>query len=153
VESTPVLRQIVTSFLEEKGWPYAELPDGSLRLTFAGVSGQFDCRAAIDEDRSTVTFFALFPGPVPGDRAGAVLELLNRANLNLVIGNFEYDPGPGQVRCRTSINVDDDRLTPALLSHVVYASLLAMDRYLPAFAAATGDSGAEPKAPPPPVSG
>jgi hypothetical protein len=144
MEPTPTLRDVVTSFLDQKGWSYVELSDGSLMLTFDGQNGRFRCRLFVDEPRTAVVYYSLFPAMVPADRHGAVLEFINRANLELVIGNFEFDAEQGQIRYRTSIDVEGDRLTHALLTHVVHANVLAMDRYLPELAAVTqGGAGAE----------
>ncbi len=58
-------------------------------------------------------------------------EFLTRANYGLVIGNFEMDFGDGEVRYKTSIDVEGDRLTSALIKQMVYINVLMMDRYLP----------------------
>lgn len=153
MEPSPALRDVVTSFLDQKDWSYAELSDGSLMLTFEGQNGRFRCRVFIDEARTAVVYYSLFPAQVPAGRGGAVLELINQANLEFVIGNFEFDPQQGQIRCRTSIDVEGDRLTHALLTHVVHANVLAMDRYLPELAAVTRGSEAGAEAAPPPAGG
>jgi len=144
MEPSPALRDVVTSFLDQKGWSYAELSDGALMLTFDGQNGRFRCRVFVDEARAEVVYFSLFPAQVPADQHRDVLEFINRANLGLAIGNFEFDAQQGQIRYRTSIDVEGDRLTHALLTHVVHANVLAMDRYLPELAAVTqGGTGAE----------
>jgi hypothetical protein len=147
MEPPPTLRDVVTSFLDQKGWPYVEMDDGSLMLSFDGHNGRFRCRVFIDEARAQVVYYSLFPAPVPAGRHTAVIELISRANLGLVIGNLEFDADRGQIRCRTSIDVEGDRLTHALLTHVVHANVLTMDRYLPDLLAVIQD-GAEPEPPP-----
>ena len=148
MDSSPTLRDIVASFLEQKDWSYAELSDGSLTLTYDGQSGRFRCRLFIDEARAAVVYYSLFPAAVPTSRQQAVLEFINRANLQVVIGNFELDPEQRQVRFRSSIDVEGDRLTHALLTHVVHANVLAMDRYLPELTTLVqGGAGAEQAGP------
>ncbi len=125
------LTRIVTSFLENKGWNYAAMSDGSLTLTFEGEHGTWHCRFFIDEARGVAAFYSLFPARVPAERDRAVVDFITRANLELILGNFEFDAQRGEIRYKTSIDVEGDRLTHALLTHVVHANVLSMDRYLP----------------------
>jgi hypothetical protein len=146
--TSAALRDVVTSFLEQKDWSYAELSDGSLMLSYDGQNGRFRCRLFVDEARSAVVYYSLFPVPVPTGRHEAVLEFINRANLGVVIGNFEFDAAQRQIRYRTSIDVEGDRLTHALLTHVVHANVLAMDRYLPELTEVSqGSAGAQEPTP------
>jgi hypothetical protein len=49
----------------------------------------------------------------------------------LIIGNFEMSYETGDLRYKTSIDVEGDRLTPALVKQLVYSNVAAMDFYLP----------------------
>lgn len=145
METQPTLTQVVTSFLEQKGWSYVEMGDGSLMLRYDGQHASWRCRVFVDETRAQVAFYSLFPEVVPAERRGAVVDFITRANVGLVIGNFEFDADRGELRYKTSIDVEGDRLTPALLTHVVHANVLTMDRYLPGLLLVVQD-GAEPAA-------
>ena len=59
------------------------------------------------------------------------MNFLTRANYGLLIGNFEMDYNDGEVRYKTSIDVEGDRLSKALVKRLVYDNLAVMDRYLP----------------------
>ena len=50
----------------------------------------------------------------------------------------------GRVRYKTSIDVQGDRLTPALVERVVFGNVLALNRYLPGLKAV--EQGADPAA-------
>jgi hypothetical protein len=121
------------------------MDDGSLMLNFDGQTARWRCRIYIDEARSQVAFYSLFPDRVPAERRGAIVDLITQANVRLVIGNFEFDADGGEIRYKTSIDVEGDRLTHALLTHVVHANVLTMDRYLPSLVRVIHD-GAEPEA-------
>jgi hypothetical protein len=125
------LTAVVTSFLDQKGWSYVELGDGALALRYDGRHASFRCRVRIDEQRGQVAFHSLFPAVVPPEARLAVVDYITRANARLVIGNFDVDIDRGELRFRTSIDVEGDRLTPALLTHVVHANVVTMDRHLP----------------------
>ena len=58
-------------------------------------------------------------------------EFIARANYGIVLGNFEIDFSDGEVRFKTSIDVEGSELTPALIEPVMYANVLTMDEYLP----------------------
>jgi hypothetical protein len=67
----------------------------------------------------------------PPDRRQAITEFLTRANSGLLIGNFEINLDDGEICYKTSLDVSDAELSPALVKNVVYMNVLMMDRYLP----------------------
>jgi hypothetical protein len=46
-------------------------------------------------------------------------------------GNFELDFSEREIRYKTSIDVDGDTLSSALIKGLVYANVTMMDEYLP----------------------
>jgi hypothetical protein len=61
----------------------------------------------------------------------AIAEFLTRANSGIIIGNFELDFTDGEISYKTSIDVEGDRLSFALIQRLVYANVTMMDEYLP----------------------
>ncbi|WP_217360014.1 YbjN domain-containing protein, partial [Anabaena sp. UHCC 0253] len=53
------------------------------------------------------------------------------ANYGMINGNFELDFNDGEIRYKTSIDVDGDKLSFALIKNLVYANVIMMDEYLP----------------------
>ncbi len=49
----------------------------------------------------------------------------------MIVGNFELDFTDGEISYKTSIDVEGDRLSFALIQRVVYANVTMMDEYLP----------------------
>jgi hypothetical protein len=49
----------------------------------------------------------------------------------MAIGNFEMDFEDGEVRFKTSIDVEGTELSLELLNPLLYANVLMMDQYLP----------------------
>ncbi len=47
----------------------------------------------------------------------------------MIMGNFEMDIDDGEIRYKTSIDVEGSDLTPPLIRQVVYANLIITDRY------------------------
>ena len=122
----------VISFFKEDDWTFTQVEDRPiLRLGFQGDNGQWTCYAQAREEETQLLFYSLCPVKAPEDKRPTVAEFLARANYGLFIGNFELDFGDGEIRFKTSIDVEGDRLSPALVRPLVYTNVLMMDRYLP----------------------
>jgi hypothetical protein len=126
------LLEAVKTWLTEDEWPVMQ-PEGTtiLRTAYSGKNGSFNCSAQIRENQFLLLFYSVCPVHIPEDRRPAVAEYITRANYGLSIGNFEMDYTDGEVRYKSSIDVENTELTPALIHNVVYASVWMMDRYLP----------------------
>jgi len=120
------------SFFKEDGWSFTQLDDRPiLKLGFHGDNGQWNCYAQAREEQAQLLFYSVCPLNAPEDRRMVVAEFLTRANYGLFIGNFELDMTDGEIRYKTSIDVEGDRLSPALVRPLEYANVLMMDSYLP----------------------
>ena len=124
---------LLQEFFTADGWPYTQLQGRStLRTAYKGDNAQCTCYARAREDAQQLVFYSLLPVNVPEDKRLAVAELLTRINCGLIIGNFELDFEDGEVRAKTSIDVENDRLSKALIKQMVYANVFLMDDYIPA---------------------
>ncbi|HEY5955912.1 MAG TPA: YbjN domain-containing protein [Polyangiaceae bacterium] len=123
---------ILERFFEDDGWAITKQPEHEIIwVGFEGNNGQWKCCAQAREEEQQVVFYSICPRRVEASMRAAMAEFITRANYGIVIGNFELDYSDGEVRFKTSIDVEDARLTPPLIHHVVYANLLMTDRYLP----------------------
>ncbi|MDK2882876.1 MAG: hypothetical protein PWQ41_39 [Bacillota bacterium] len=127
----PILATAIQFFTEDD-WKFARIEGKPiLSLPCSGRNGNWQCWAEAREEQQQFIFYSVCPIKVPEGKRLAVAEYLTRANYGLVIGNFELDFNDGEVRYKTSIDVEGDELTPALVKNLVYANLSTMDRYLP----------------------
>jgi len=132
MSSTGPIFDAVVRFFREDDWLFEQLPGKPiLRLGFRGKNGAWNCYAQAREAQHQFVFYSILDVNVPPNRRQAMAEFLTRANYGLVIGNFEMDFNDGEVRYKTSIDVEGDRLTSALIKQMVYINVLMMDRYLP----------------------
>ena len=130
--STQTVSAIVKQFFDQDDWAFVQLSNPSiLQLAFQGDSGRWMCLAQSDDDAAQVAFYSICPIPVPEANYSAISELLMRANDGLVIGNFELDFATGEIRYKTSLDVEGDRLTSALMRQLVYINVQTLDTYLP----------------------
>jgi len=126
------LFEVVVQFFQDDDWPI-ELIDGeqALRSKFRSEAGEWTVYGRVRADHHQFCFYSVCPMRVPESQLPQVGEYLHRANYGMTIGNFELDFSDGEVRYKTSIDVEGDRLTPALVRQMVLANVMLMDRYLP----------------------
>jgi hypothetical protein len=124
--------EAVEKFFIEDEWNYVQLGDSFvLKLGFSGDNGEWQCYAQVNEDLEQFVFYSVCSSKVPFSKRGAIAEFISRVNFGLIIGNFELDMTDGEIRYKTSIDVEDDRLTYALIKRLVYPNVLMMDKYYP----------------------
>ena len=133
--------EVVEQTLLEEDISYKPMPQDahSLAIRFQGLQGEWLSVAIVREEAQEFVFYSVAPQFVDEERRWAVAEYLMRANYGLSIGNFEMDFDDGEVRFRTAIDVEGDRLSPALLKSLIYSNWVTMDRYLLGLQAVTAD--------------
>ena len=115
-----------------------------LRLSYSGKHGSWDIYAQARDEQGQFICYSVYPQMVPEQQRPAMAELLTRLNYGLILGNFEMDYADGEIRYKTSVDVEAGELTPELIKPVVYANLGTMDHYWPALAA-VAEGRAEPQ--------
>ena len=122
----------ILQFFPEEAWPgFRDDEHSVLQVKFQGQNGRWDCFAQAREEQRQFVFYSVCPVNAPVEKRPAVAELLTRANYGLVMGNLEMDFSDGEIRYKTSVDVDGDRLSMALIRQVVYASHAAFLIALP----------------------
>jgi hypothetical protein len=122
----------IVNFFQEDGWPFVQVEgEPLLQMVFQGENGKWTCYAKARDDPEQFVFYSVCPINAPDSKRLAVAEFLTRANSGMIIGNFEMDFEEGEIRYKTSIDVEDDSLSSALIKRLVYANVMMMDGYLP----------------------
>jgi len=122
----------VTAYLDSDNWPYEKMEDEFVvRVLFRGDNAQFACFAQAREEQQQFVFYSICPVAVPEHKRPEIAEFITRANFDMVIGNFELDYEDGEVRFKTSIDVEGAELLSTLIKPILYANVLMMDQYLP----------------------
>jgi len=118
-------------FFSDDDWPAVfDATAGHFAMRFQGTQAQWTCLAYPLEDDRQFVFYSVAPVRADSAHRAAAAEYLTRANFGLVLGNFEMDYADGEIRYKTSIDVEGAELLPELIRHVVYANVQAMDMYL-----------------------
>jgi hypothetical protein len=119
-------------FFEEDGWEFDHIDDMPVvRLGFSGEHGRWLCYAQAREMQQQFVFYSVMPITAPPEKRMTVAEYITRANYGMVIGNFEMDFEDGEIRYKTSIDVEGSDITTELIQQCVYANVVISDRYLP----------------------
>ncbi|MGF1505804.1 MAG: YbjN domain-containing protein [Anaerolineae bacterium] len=127
-----MLYDVVQAYFEVDNWRYCRVGEApTLMLDISGRNGHFTCYARVREEEYQVIFYAVCPVNAPENKRHGISEFISRANFGLVIGNFEMDFDNGEIRYKTSIDVEGGELTPPLMRNMVLVTISMMDRYLP----------------------
>ena len=119
-------------FFEEDNWNFKPLEDQPvLRMGFQGDNGNWACFARARDESQRFIFYSSLELRVPAAKRPDVAEFLTRANYGMLIGNFEMDYADGEVRYRTSVDVEGSELVQTMIKNIVYVNVLMMDKYLP----------------------
>ena len=113
------LLDAVLAHLDEEEYEYHVDSEERVELTFTTNNGVLATWFTIDEEDEIVLYVSRCPVFVPEEGRAAAMEFLTRANFGLRIGHFEFDLDDGEVRYKTSIDVEGDELTPALVKRML----------------------------------
>jgi len=134
-QSTTIDGQIfaeMVNFFQQDEWPFYQIEGQPvLQTAFQGDNGKWTCLARAREQQQQMVFYSICPVNVPENKRLAVAEFITRANYGTIIGNFELDFNDGEIRYKTSIDVQGDSLSFELIKQLVYANVTMMDEYLP----------------------
>jgi len=137
--------EAIINFFTEDDWAYTKIQgEPTLRLAFQGQNGKWTCYAKAREQQQQFVFYSNCPLKVPETKNLAIAEFIARANFGMIIGNFELDFTDGEIRYKTSIDVEGANLTFTQIKRLVYANVMMMDQYLPGIMSVI-DSDVEPK--------
>lgn len=134
------------AFFTNDDWTFTKIQGQPiLQMGYQGKNGKWMCYARANEAPQQLAFYSICPAVVSEERRSAIVEFITRANCGMVIGNFEFNFSNGEIFYKTSIDVEGDRLTPALIQRLVYTNVAIMDDYLPRILAVL-DEQATPEA-------
>lgn len=124
--------EAMESFFIEDDWEFQRMENMPvISMGFSGKNGKWTCYAQARESQQQFVFYSVLPINVPDDKRADMAEFIIRANYGMIVGNFEMDYSDGEVRYKTSIDVEGAELLPALVRQLVYANVIITDRYLP----------------------
>jgi hypothetical protein len=131
-DSSAGIYSALIDFFTQDDWTFSKIPgELALQIPYQGQNATWNCYAKAREEQQQFIFYSISPIAAPEDKRMAIAHFLTLANYGTLIGNFELDFNDGEIRYKTSIDVEGDRLTPALIKRLVYTNVAMMDEYLP----------------------
>ncbi|MGO4547996.1 YbjN domain-containing protein [Paenibacillus sp. 2TAB23] len=123
------MHETVDQLLDGWNWSFLREDSDLLSVKFSGDSGQWTVLIATDEDKSLCLIYSVYPVMVPEARRSDAMDWMTEVNYNLPIGCFEMDLADGELRFRSGIDVERDRLSTELLSNLLTTNMAVMDMY------------------------
>ena len=133
--ATSIFDAVLTHFTGGP-WTFEAVPEQyTLSFVSNGTCGPWTTYVRVFEAERLIAAYGVVPFSIASARRAAAAELVTRINFGLVFGNFELDFADGQLRCKTSLDVEGTELAAPLLAQIIQANLALMGGYLPAFVA------------------
>ncbi len=130
-QTDPLIFNAMIEFFDEDEWQYQwEVGLSILSMGFSGMNGKWMCYAQAREAQRQFVFYSVLPVNVPANKRADVAEFITRANYGMIIGNWEMDYTDGEVRYKTSMDVEGIDISAPMIRQLVYANLVVTDRYL-----------------------
>lgn len=108
-------------------------PDSEVIATFRmpvrGLHGEWICIVRVFPESERLLVYSILPENVPLDRRPRLAELFARINYGLVVGNFEMDWADGEVRYKTSIDLESILPTATVVRNLIFSNFFSTDRY------------------------
>ena len=128
--------EVVDAFLAAREIEFSRPDDHTWLFRLAGDRDlAWFVSIVVIEEHDHVIVHGELPVDVPPPLRADLATWAARANRGLPIGNFEVDLDNGGVWCKTSIDVEGDELSDALLHNLVAANHALIDRYAAPLAA------------------
>lgn len=129
IQPVPLL-QTVVDFLVQDDWHFQLVKPERLESPVQGKNGMWLCGVEIGRGQICVVY-SYCPVAIPMALRPPMAEFITLANYGLFVGNFEMDFRDGELRFKTSIDLDESDLPPALVRPLIYHNVTTMDQYLP----------------------
>lgn len=122
----------VAQFFEQDEWHVAPgSVENSLEAEYNGKHGQLKCIAYAAEPQNQFVFYSIAPLQVSEQAIAQMATFLHQINYGLILGNFEMDYRDGEIRFKTSVDVEDTKLTYELIRNTIHGNIFQIQQYLP----------------------
>ncbi|HST05674.1 MAG TPA: YbjN domain-containing protein [Chloroflexia bacterium] len=100
----------MANFFKKDDWPATQVEgQTAMSMNFQGQNGRWGCLGRVDEEKQLVLFYSYCPIKAPEEKRPILADFLTRANYGLYVGNFEMDYNDGEIRYKTSLDVEGNK--------------------------------------------
>lgn len=123
------IAEVIRQYCNEDGIKYRQLDERTIHAAFQGTNFTYQMFARSRDGHRQAIFYSAIPVKVPPEQRPTVAEFLCRANYGIMLGNFEMDCDTGEVRYKTSVDVEGGELTSRMVKTMVHVNLSTADKY------------------------
>ncbi len=123
------MHETVDKLLLAWGWTFQRQDNDLLSLKYQGEAAEWTVLILTAQEKQLCLVYSVYPGLVPEESRKNVSDWMTETNYELPIGSFEMDFDDGELRFRCGIDVENDRLSPELLSNLLSTNVAVMDLY------------------------
>ena len=106
----------------------------TLRIFVKGQHAEWACMIRCFAQSQRLLVYSLYPKQVDEAQRRRISELICRINYGLILGNFEMDWDDGELRYKTSMDIEGVELGRTILRNLVYGNFHSFDMYFNAIA-------------------
>lgn len=124
------ITESIRAYFEREEWEGQEPDEGVFVFPFEDEFGhRWGCLAMAHEEAEQFVFYSVILEHVRMDRRAEVVAFIMRTNYGMQVGNYEMDLEDGEVRFKTSIDVEGTELTHTLINNLVNLNLMITSTY------------------------
>lgn len=101
----------------------------TFRVVVKGQHAEWVCMIRCFDETARILVYSLFPDSISEVLKPRMSELICRINYGLILGNFEMDWSDGELRYKTSMDVEDIAINQTILRNLVYGNFHSFDLY------------------------
>ncbi len=101
----------------------------SMRLPIQGKNAEWTCLVRVFEQTERLLVYSILPANVPEAQRHDMALMLTQINYGLIVGNFELDIQDGEIRYKTSLDVEGITLNSTVIRNLLYGNFFSMDLY------------------------
>ena len=125
------VREALVAWFDARGTAVLAVNDATYSAPAEGQHGEWVLYATVRDEQDQLLVHSVLPIDVPEEQRATLALHLTQVNVGLVIGNFELDLTDGELRYKTSIDVEGGELTDTMLDNLISANVAAVDEHLP----------------------
>jgi hypothetical protein len=124
---------LIKDFLHKQEWQFSKIEDQNVFLFGMGSkNGNFQCVIEVIDEEKKFLFYSIMGANIPPEKRADVLQLINKLNCMLFVGNFEMEEEEGEIRYKVGISYEIITPTLELIEELIMTNISTLDRSLPA---------------------
>lgn len=121
----------VLEYLQQEDWNYEESDEKVIHTGIKGENCNYHLFFICEEKKNQMVLIGFQETAIPEQCRSKAAELLTRANLGLMVGSFIMDFDNGDYRFRIGINLEDGKLSSAMIRNYIAITYKMLDDMYP----------------------